>query len=633
MLSWLGSSLCAIALSTALFFIISFHKTASFRQQATFCAQLESYYALIIRVVSAATALAFLVLILAFLGHDFSIAYVMRHSHHDLPWYYRIGAVWGGHEGSFLLWMTVLSLWSWLFSYRPVSMPFGLWGMTLYWLAWLHVILMGFLCFTSNPFDPLMIPALEGHDLNPLLQDPGLVVHPPILYTGYVGFAVVFCLALAALVDTSWQNAWSYWAKQWAMAAWTFLTAGILLGSWWSYRVLGWGGWWAWDPVENAAFMPWLTATALIHSLMLTVRDHRMMAWTMILSLLTFILCLFGTFLVRSGVLISVHAFAQDPSRGLVLLFFVIVIALCALYLYARQTRKAAPTPEPWYFASRKTLLVINNYLMISATFIMLLGTLYPIIWDAFGHSTVTLGAAYFNTTVTPILACLSLFMACVALVSWQGWQDDLHRHLVPLVVMMVLMVIVASMVPHHRLIMSLLSLMFMSLTYLTLYTTRPWPLARWPMLCAHLGYAMVLLGIGVSSLYSQANTYVVHPQDQLQFAQYQLYFDHFHTEDHLRYLETEVDVTIIPTSGGRPVVLTPTYRLYQPSHLPAVKVGIEHFIAADLYVALSDYIGEGQWVVRLYLKPMISWIWAGGLLMVLSGVLSMYRSVMRRGK
>ena len=377
-----------------------------------------------------------LCLVWAFVDFDFSVRYVADNSHSELPLAYRISAVWGAHEGSLLLWITMLSAWTLAVARFNRRLPTEV---TATCLAVLALVLTGFLLFTlltSNPFERQFPVPLDGADLNPLLQDPGLVIHPPMLYMGYVGFSVAFAFAIAALVSGRLDSAWARWTRPWTTAAWLFLTAGITLGSWWAYHELGWGGWWFWDPVENASFMPWLIGTALIHSLAVTDKRGVLKSWTVLLAIIAFALSLLGTFLVRSGVLVSVHAFASDPARGVFILAFFAATVGISLTLFAARAHRIQLAAEPLRLASKEGLLLLNNLLLTVAAASVLLGTLYPLLVDSLGLPKPSVGPPWFNATFVPLTVPLLVLCALGFFVPWRRWQAaPLKRHLPGLLV------------------------------------------------------------------------------------------------------------------------------------------------------------------------------------------------------
>jgi len=399
-----------------------------------------------VHVQTALLLLSFVLLTYGFLINDFSVDYIARQSNTLLPIEYKISAVWGGHEGSLLLWAFILALWSSLVAKFSKGLPLDMVVRVLAILGLISAAIISFILFTSNPFDRLLPDfPIEGNDLNPLLQDPGLIFHPPMLYMGYVGFSVPFAFAIAGLLGGRMDSAWARWSRPWTIAAWAFLTLGIALGSWWAYYELGWGGWWFWDPVENASLLPWLAGTALIHSLAVTEKRGVFKAWTVLLAIMAFSLCLLGTFLVRSGVLTSVHAFAADPERGLYILGILIVVVGGSLSLFAWRGAELA-NESRYQLASRETFLMLNNLLLMTATVIVLLGTLFPLIADALDLGKISVGPPYFNLLFVPLTWLLLVFVAIGPLMNWK--RQDMSKVLLPLVKVLVASVVAAIAVP-----------------------------------------------------------------------------------------------------------------------------------------------------------------------------------------
>ncbi len=601
-------------------------------------------------------ALAFVALSIAFYTSDFSVAYVADNSNRALPWYYRLTAVWGGHEGSMLLWSLVLAGWTLAVALCSRSLPLVLVARVI---AVLGLISTGFLLFmllTSNPFARLDPAPMDGADLNPLLQDIGMIIHPPMLYMGYVGMAVAFGFAIAALLGGRLDAGWARWARPWVTTAWVFLTAGVALGSWWAYYELGWGGWWFWDPVENASFMPWLVATALIHSLAVTEKRGAFKSWTVLLAITAFSLSLLGTFLVRSGVLTSVHAFATDPARGVYILGFLGVVIGGSLLLYAiRGPLTVGNNRFEWL--SRETMLLGNNVLLIVAAGTVLLGTLYPLAVDAFDLGKISVGPPYFNTVFVPLMLALLALLGGGQLVRWR--RDDMHRvwlHLrYALVASIVLGLGIAAMLggglgTHIAVALGLALGLWVALG--TLQTIRSQlsgerglggalrrlPPSVYGMSLAHLGLAVTVAGITISSAYQVESRVRMEPGDTAVVAGQTFRFERFEELEGPNYRASTATFTV-SRDGQVIATMTPEKRFYQSGGQPMTEAGIDAGFTRDLYVSLGSPLGESgdAWSVRLYYKPLVRWIWLGALLMSAGGLLAItdrrYRSVRRRAE
>jgi cytochrome c-type biogenesis protein CcmF len=580
------------------------------------------------------TGLAIATLAVAFLTNDFSVMYVAENSNSHLPAIYRFCAVWGAHEGSLLLWVFILSGWMAAISIFSRSLPAPI---TARVLAVLAIIAIGFYLFlltTSSPFTRLLpnIPA-DGADLNPILQDPGLAVHPPMLYMGYVGFAVPFAFAMAALLSGRLDPQWARWSRPWTLIAWCFLTLGIVLGSAWAYRELGWGGWWFWDPVENASFLPWLAGTALIHSLAVTEKRRIFKAWTVLLAVCAFSLSLLGTFLVRSGVLVSVHSFAADPQRGLYMLGFLLFVVGSSLTLYAWRGRALA-TDNQFTLASRESLLLMNNILLLVAMLTVLLGTLYPLIIDALHLGKISVGPPYFNLVFMPLMAPLFLLMAIAPLFQWRTSQISHLRS--KIVIYLILVLTLAILLP--LLFGVKITLWFFCALAIALwiilwtlhhgFTWRRWlrprrlALSQWAMVTAHLGIGVTVIGIICSTAYSQQRDVSMHQGDIAQVGPYQFKFLNIteHQGPNYRGLQSEVAVL---RDDQVLRVLQPEQRFFPVANTAATKAAIDAGVFRDLYVALGSALPDGAWSFRIYYKPFIRWIWAGGILMMCGGLLA----------
>jgi len=573
----------------------------------------------------------------AFLSHDFSVLYVAKNSNTELPLIYRISGVWGSHEGSLLLWALVLALWSGAVAVFTPSVPRVMRARVL---AVLGLVSCGFLLFiiaTSNPFERLLPAAVEGTDLNPLLQDIGLALHPPMLYLGYVGFSVAFAFAIAALISGQVDSAWARWARPWTNIAWLFLTLGIALGSWWAYYELGWGGWWFWDPVENASFMPWLIGTALMHSLAITEKRGTFKAWTALLAIFAFALSLLGTFLVRSGVLTSVHAFASDPSRGVFILGFLVVVVGGSLALYAWRApllKSAASTR----LLSRDGMLLLNNAFLTVVTAAILLGTLYPIAIDAMGGK-ISVGPPYFNLMFISITAPLGVLIGIGMLIRWK--QDSLQRLTsrlrIPALAVLLVSLGLTLALPQWQwgAYLGIAMALWISVTAaMALYerfrhralmsALRSTPAGFYGMLLGHLGIAVFIIGITLTSLYTSEKDLRMAPGDTYTVAGYEFTFHGVRDFNVANYVATRGGFSVRSVDGGYRTEMFPEKRVYRVQNNPMTEAAIDAGIARDLFIALGEPLdNQGAWAVRIYYKPFIRWIWLGAIIMSIGGLVA----------
>ncbi len=573
-------------------------------------------------------AISFFSLAYAFLANDFSVAYVAENSNTHLPWIYRLCAVWGAHEGSLLLWVFILSLWMAAVSTFSRQLPIEILARVL---AILSLIAIGFYLFlltTSDPFIRLLptIP-VNGNDLNPLLQDPGLVSHPPMLYMGYVGFSVAFAFAIAALLSGRLDAAWARWTRPWTTVAWCFLTLGIILGSWWSYRELGWGGWWYWDPVENASFMPWLVGTALIHSLAVTEKRNVFKAWTVLLAVCAFSLSLLGTFLVRSGVLISVHAFAVDPRRGAFILQFLTIVIGGSLLLYAWRGRRIVNTGL-FGFWSRETLLLANNVVLFIAMLTVLLGTLYPLVIQALNLGKLSVGAPYFNFVFIPIMTPLLLLMGVGPYFRWDNQNPTLL--LKRFGIIFIAAVVAALLLPllvrasfHGSVWFGLSLALWVAFNTVMHIRWRNLTRSQWAMIAAHLGVAITVVGIVLTTTYSVERDLTMKLGDRVTVGDYQFQFESVENLKGPNYTGARADF-LVEKDSRAVSQLHPELRLYTVQQTTLSKTAINATAFRDLYVALGQPLSDGSWGVRIYYKPFVRWIWAGGFLMVLGGIIAL---------
>ncbi|AXI03169.1 heme lyase CcmF/NrfE family subunit [Aquirhabdus parva] len=602
---------------------------------------------------------SFFCLMASFLTNDFSLIYVADHSNSLLPWYYQMSAVWGGHEGSLLLWVTILGLWSGAVALFSRALPLDMIARVLSILGMVSVAMIAFIVFTSNPFlRSLPMLPVDGADLNPLLQDVGLIIHPPMLYMGYVGLAVPFSFAMAGLWAGRLDSAWARWSRPWTLAAWSFLTVGIALGSWWAYYELGWGGWWFWDPVENASFMPWLAATALIHSLAVSEKRGVFKAWTVLLAILAFALSLLGTFLVRSGVLTSVHAFAADPSRGLFVLGILIAVVGGGLLLFALRGWKLT-TESRYRLWSRETFLVVNNLILVVATTVVLLGTLYPLIADAFALGRVSVGAPYFNSLFVPLSWLLLVFMAIAPVTAWKQQSDRLRRELVLPAITVGLTALLAGgglwliVAGKHAAMTGFTVALCLWVCGFLLWDiwnkskTAPnlWrglrrlTLSYWGMVFAHLGLLVVIMGITLTTHLSIERDVALKQGQSVDLAGYHFHFDSLQGLKGPNYDATLATFSV-RKEGEVVGMLYPEKRFYVAQNRPMTEAAIDGTFIRDLYVALGEPLDpnhpEGAWAVRVYCKPFVRWLWLGALMMGLGGGLAImdrrYR-LSKRGK
>ncbi len=573
---------------------------------------------------------AFGVLTAAFVTQDFSVRYVAENSNSLLPLAYRYSAVWGAHEGSLLLWALVLALWNGAVARWSRQLPVQVLARVLGVLGIISVGFLAFLIFTSNPFARLLPAPLEGHDLNPLLQDPGLIIHPPMLYLGYVGFAVPFAFAIAALLEGRVDARWLRWTRPWTNVAWGFLTLGIALGSWWAYYELGWGGWWFWDPVENASFLPWLAGAALIHSQAVTEKRGSFASWTLLLAIAAFALSLLGTFLVRSGVLTSVHSFAADPTRGTFILIFLALVIGGALLLYAlRAGALGNDDPRRGFMAtSRETLLLANNLLLAAACAMVLLGTLYPLLADALGLGKVSVGPPYFGTLFLLLMAPLVALLPFGPLVNWQ--RDQASRAL-------------AMLAPWAALALLLGAIAYFMAPQGALKTAAGVTAAAWVafgtarfvwsrlrgngrftaemvgMLLAHGGVAVFLAGALLVEALNVQREVALSPGQSLQVSGYEVRFEGVDHQQGPNYTADRGHMRIL-RNDRELALLHPEKRAYASGGQMMTEAGIHARLTGDVYVALGEPLGNNAWAVRVHIKPFVRWIWLGALLMALGG-------------
>ena len=575
--------------------------------------------------------LAFIALTVAFVQQDFSVKYVADNSNSLLPMVYRYTAVWGSHEGSLLLWALVLAIWTGAVALFSRGLPDVVMARVLGVMGVVAVGFLAFLIFTSNPFIRLLPSPGEGRDLNPLLQDPGMIIHPPLLYVGYVGFVVPFAFAIAALLDGRVDARWLRWTRPWTNIAWGFLTLGIALGSWWAYYELGWGGWWFWDPVENASFMPWLVGAALIHSQAVTEKRGAFRGWTLLLAIAAFSLSLLGTFLVRSGVITSVHAFAADPSRGVFILVFLGIVIGSSLLLYAwRAPQLADDASEKSYFAasSRETLLLANNLLLAAACAMVLLGTLYPLIADALDLGKISVGPPYFSLLFLVLMAPLVALVPFGPLTKWQRDKASrLGAMLLPWLLLSIVLAVVAYFVaPQGKLkaAAGILGAAWVGLGTVRFVWSRLRANGRFTpemlgMTLAHTGIAVFLVGALLVEALNVQRELAVKPGQTVEVGRWGFHFQGVDETQGPNYLSDRGHVQVL--RDGRPVTLLhPEKRAYASGGQVMTEAGIRPGVLGDVYVAIGEPLGDGAWALRVHIKPFVRWIWLGAALMALGG-------------
>ena len=580
-------------------------------------------------------------LVASFLRDDFSVVYVATNSTRALPVRYKVAAFWGGHEGSMLLWLLILSFWMFAVSVFSRHLPQAMVARILGVMGLIGVGFLLFILLTSSPFDRLIPPAAEGRDLNPLLQDPGMVAHPPMLYMGYVGFSVAFAFAIAALLGGNLDATWARWSRPWTTVAWSFLTLGICLGSAWAYYTLGWGGWWFWDPVENASFMPWLAGTALMHSLAVTEKRGGFKVWTVLLAIFAFSLSLLGTFLVRSGVLTSVHAFATDPRRGVFILAFLAVVIGGSLILYAWRAPKVG-LGERFELVSRETMLLTNNVLFLAAAGAVLLGTLYPLFLDALGLAKISVGPPYFDVVFVPLLAPALFLMGVGPLARWR--QASLPEIGIRLRWAFGVSLASALLLPlamgRWSALAALglwLALWIIGASTVNLWLrVRPWPLAGlgsrlaslplgyMGMLTAHVGVALFIVGVTLVKSYEAEKDVQMDIGDTVTMGPYTFQFKGVQSGGRENYLYGRGTFEV-SRNGGKPWEMYPEKRQFMSQRgEPSTVAAIDRGFTRDLYVALGESVGPTAWVVRVYYKPFVDWIWGGCLVMAIGGALAL---------
>ena len=595
-------------------------------------------------------AISFGCLAWSFVTNDFSVLNVASNSNSELPVQYRFAASWGSHEGSLLLWVLMLNIWTVAVTLFSRHLPRPMVARVIGVMGLVSVGFIAFELFTSNPFERLLPAAAEGHDLNPLLQDPGMVIHPPMLYMGYVGFSVAFAFAIAALLGGRLDATWARWSRPWTTLAWCFLTIGIMLGSWWAYYELGWGGWWFWDPVENASFMPWLVGTALLHSLAVTEKRGGFRSWTVLLAICAFSLSLLGTFLVRSGVLTSVHAFATDPRRGIFILAFLAIVIGGSLALFASRAPRVG-VGGSFELVSRESMLLTNNVLLGVAAGSVLLGTLYPLFLDALDLGKISVGPPYFSSVFVPLMTPALFLMGVGPIARWkQASIPDLANRLkwafgVSIASALVLPLALGTWNPLVSFGLAL-ALWIFTTSFVNLRSRigglkgtlrarlASQPRGYYGMLLAHCGMAVFIVGVTLVKGYETERDVRMAVGDTVSAGGYTFRFDGAENAMGPNYTASRGNVMV--TRDGKTVtVLHPEKRIYNAQQMPMTEAAIASGIFGDLYVSLGEPVADGAWSVRVYYKPFVVWIWGGWIIMALGGFVALtdrrYRSATQR--
>jgi cytochrome c-type biogenesis protein CcmF len=593
---------------------------------------------------------AFAALVQAFVTSDFSVALVANHSHSLKPLLFKVTGLWGNHEGSLLLWILILVLFGAMVALFARSLPAALTSLTLATQSVLAAAFAGFALFTSNPFWRLSPTPLEGADLNPVLQDFGLAVHPPLLYAGYVGFSICFSFAVAALVSGRIDAAWARWVRPWTVLSWVFLTLGIAMGSYWAYYELGWGGWWFWDPVENASFMPWLAGTALLHSAIVMEKRNALKIWTIFLAIVTFALSLLGTFLVRSGILTSVHSFASDPTRGMVILAMLALIIGAALALFALR---ASALRAGGLFApiSREGALVLNNLFLATATGAILVGTLYPLVLDALTGRAISVGAPFFDLTFSALMSPLLLVLPFGQLLAWKrGDIVAAAQRLIAAAALAIFLAVLIAALGGVGISLAPIGLMlgfwviFGAVTDLvergrigriplveSVRRLVGLPRSAWGAALGHIGLGITVLGIVAVTAWEVERVTTLDPGETVAFAGYELRLDRIQERQGANYV-AEVGVFTVSEPGRQARTLRPERRIYLASGTPTTEAAISTYGFSQLYLQLGEPIQDTH-VVRMWYKPYVTLIWLGAVVMALGGGLSLSDRKLRVGR
>ncbi|MAQ85102.1 MAG: heme lyase NrfEFG subunit NrfE [Maritimibacter sp.] len=586
------------------------------------------------------TSVAFAALTYAFVVSDFSLRLVVLNSHTDKPMLYKISGVWGNHEGSMLLWVLILTLFGACAAWFGNGLPPALRARVLAVQSSISLAFFAFILFTSNPFTRLAVPPMNGQDLNPLLQDPGLAFHPPFLYLGYVGLSMAFSFAVAALIEGRIDAAWARWVRPWTLAAWVFLTIGIALGSWWAYYELGWGGFWFWDPVENASFMPWLIAAALLHSAIVVEKREALKSWTVLLAILAFGFSLIGTFIVRSGVITSVHAFANDPERGVFILAILALFVGGALTLFAARAQ-AMEAKGVFSLVSRESALVLNNILLAVAAFVVFIGTIWPLVGEMLLDRKLSVGPPFFNMAFTPFFVALAAVLPIGAILPWK--RAKLGRTMQPLWGVLALSIAAGALTFAVQTGRSALApvgmVLFVWLVVgagVDLFTRTgrgDWssrlrrlsnlPRADWGKAVAHAGLGVTMFGIAALTAWQQEDIRVAQIGETFPVGAYEITLARVSQVDGPNYDSIQAEMRVF-RDGREVATLYPEKRVYPVAAMPTTEAAIDGGILRDVYVVIGDPQQGGGWAVRTYIKPFANWIWAGSIIMALGGLLSL---------
>ena len=572
---------------------------------------------------------SFVILMNAFVVDDFSVKYVANNSNTQLPTIYKIAGVWGAHEGSLLLWALILSAWSVAVSFFSKRLPSEVLNHILIVLGVISVGFLLFLLFTSNPFERLSVIPIEGRELNPLLQDFGLAIHPPMLYMGYVGMAVPFAFVLSSLIRGHLDSTWLRWSRPWTLVAWSFLTIGITLGSWWAYYELGWGGWWFWDPVENASFMPWLVGVALIHSLSVSEKRGAFKHWTVLLAISGFSLSLLGTFLVRSGILTSVHSFASDPARGLFILIFLIIVVGGSLILYAFRANQMTSNSS-FSILSRESTLLVNNILLVAAMLSVFLGTLYPLLLDALNLGKISVGAPYFDAVFVPIMVPAVIVMAIAPILRWKkDNKSRLANELTTVCIGAILLLLVSLLLSNNiYILLAYFLFIWTALHSIRLFIQRlskkgSMSLSFIGMLLAHLGVGVFILGATITSQLGVERDIKMDLNESVNIEGYRFVFrgvEGFSKENY----QGNRGIVEVYFEDEKIIILKPEKRQYI-SGMPMTEAAIDPSLYRDIYVALGESLEGNSWSLRIYYKPLVRCIWLGGILIALGALLAAF--------
>lgn len=582
------------------------------------------------------TLFSFACLAYAFLTDDFTVVNVAQNSNSLLPVHYKFAASFGSHEGSFLLWLLMQSGWSFAVAIFSKGLPVDMRTRVLTVLGWISVGFYAYIIISSNPFErTLPYFPIDGRDLNPLLQDIGMIIHPPLLYMGYVGLSIAFAFAIAALLSGNLDSTWAKWSRPWTAAAWAFLTLGLTIGSWWAYSELGWGGWWFWDPVENAAFMPWLVATALLHSLAVSEKRNAFKSWTVFLAIAAFSLSLLGTFLVRSGVIVSVHAFATDPERGVFILVLLTLVIGGSLLLYSLKAGNIKSFGKFSVF-SRESMLWSNNVLLVAATMVVLMGTLLPLVHKQIGLGTISIGEPFFNQMFTYLIVPFALLLGIAPLVRWK--QDKLNNFIAkPLVVIAISLTLSLTWlfaefdeIKPLALLGSTLFIWILLFTALELKQTlnkvsfSKLPLSHFSMVLGHIGIAFVVAGVGLTSQYSVERDVKMNIGDSAELKGYEFTFEQINNIKGPNYEGWAAEIYI--TKQNKFVAeLHAEKRFYPVQRNTMTEAAIDDGFFRDIYISLGERLPDGAWALRIYVKPYIRWIWLGGIIVALGGFLTLF--------